>query len=563
MTAENYNGGKPGSRRFRFNVKTVRTKLLLAALVPFLAILTLFISTLYLLGEINQGVGRIYQQRIVPTQSLKVIADNYAVRVIDAVNKANAGIFSAEQALRQIKQAQELIAENWSGYLASGLSGREAELAEEANVLFARANRAIADIEHKLTGFVNKASGRVEGKLDAIDGPLYTDIDPISDKISELIQLQLELAGQERESIDLWYRESVVAYIVGGIIILVLLLALRLMISRSVILPLNTLRSTMEKIARHSDLTVKTGITSRDEIGAMAAAFDAMLQKISCLIVEITAATEQIATAAEEMSVVSTQACDNTRHQQTQTGQATSAIRDMSVSVQQVCQHATDTNEASVHANSQAQNGYLVVQQTVSGIDELAAIVQQASEAVYKVEQDTQNIGVVLEVIKGIADQINLLALNAAIEAARAGDSGRGFAVVANEVRDLAQKTQQSTEEIQQVIERLQFGSQYVVKIMKKGEVSARESAGQAQQTSQALTGISQSVAKITRMNGQIAIVARQQSQVSDDINEHISLINDLTGETSRGAEQIEQASLDLSRLACDLRAMVNLFKVS
>jgi len=319
----------------------------------------------------------------------------------------------------------------------------------------------------------------------------------------------------------------------------------------------------MEKIACDSDLTVKTEIRSRDEIGAMASAFDAMLQKISRLILEIIAATEQIATASEEMSAVSTQACENTRQQQNETGRATSAISTMSVSVQQVYQHATDTNEASLSANSQVQNGYQVVQQTVSGINELAAIVQQASEAVHKVEKDTQSIGLVLEVIKGIADQTNLLALNAAIEAARAGDSGRGFAVVANEVRDLAQKTQQSTEEIQQVIERLQFGSQYVVKIMAKGDKSARESAGQAQQTSEALTEISQSVARISKMNGQIATAAKEQSQASDNINEHIALINELSGETSRGAEQIEQASLDLSRLACDLRAMVNIFKVS
>ncbi|WP_281560260.1 HAMP domain-containing methyl-accepting chemotaxis protein [Thalassomonas sp. RHCl1] len=559
MTAEHIKSGKTRSRFFSFNIKTVRTKLLMAALVPFFAILVLFTSTLYILDEINQAVDRMYQKRIVPTESLKVIADNYAVRVIDAVNKANAGIFTAEQALMQINQAKYLIAQKWGDYLDSGLSGREVQLANEANVLFTRANSAIEAIEQKLASFL----GGVKGELDDIDGPLYDDIDPISDKISELIQLQLELAGQEREHIKLWYQESVAAFVIGGIIILVLLLALRLMISRSVIVPLSSLRSTMEKISRHSDLTLTTKISSRDEIGAMASAFESMLLKISKLIFDITSATEQIATAAEEMSAVSMQTNENTRQQQTQTGQATSAISEMSVSVQQVCQYAIDTNEASLSANVQAQNGYQVVQQTVSGIDELAAIVQQASEAVYKVEQDTQSIGVVLEVIKGIADQTNLLALNAAIEAARAGDSGRGFAVVANEVRDLAQKTQQSTEEIQQVIERLQFGSQYVVKIMDKGEVSARESANQAQQTSRALTEISQSVAQITQMNGQIVTAAKEQSQVSEHINEHICLINELTGETSRGAGQVEQASLDLSRLACDLRAMVNIFKVS
>lgn len=559
MAVEHIKGGNTRSRIFSFNIKTVRTKLLMAALVPFLAILILFTSTLYILDEINQAVDRMYQKRIVPTESLKMIADNYAVRVIDAVNKANAGIFTAEQAQMQINQAKLLIAQKWDGYLNSGLSGREVLLANEANILFTRANSAIEAIEQKLASFF----GGVKGELDDIDGPLYTDIDPISDKISELIQLQLELAGQEREHIQLWYQESAAGFIIGGIIILVLLLALRLMISRSVIVPLGLLRSTMESISQHSDLTLTTKINSRDEIGAMASAFDSMLLKISNLIVDITSATEQIATAAEEMSAVSIQANENTRQQQTQTGRASSAISEMSVSVQQVCQHATDTNEASLSANSQAQNGYRVVQQTVSGIDELAAIVQQVSEAVHKVEQDTQSIGVVLEVIKGIADQTNLLALNAAIEAARAGDSGRGFAVVANEVRDLAQKTQQSTEEIQQVIERLQFGSQYVVKIMAKGEGSARESALQAQQTSRVLTEISQSVAQITQMNGQIVTAAKQQSQVSEHLNEHIFLIHELTGETSSGAEQIERASLDLSRLACDLRSMVNIFKVS
>lgn len=541
-----------------FNHKTVRTKLLMTALVPFIGILSLLITTLYIMDEINQGVDRIYRDRVLPLERLKIIADNYAVRVIDAVNKANAGLYTAEQSLQQIGKAKRIIGENWALYKTTDLDVEEARLATEANVLFKRANIAIENTEKTLATFFD----RVKGQLNDIDGPLYHEIDPISDKISELIEYQLVVAKAEREGIHSWYQESIAGFIIGGLVIFMMLLALRVMISSSVILPLSLLRNTMENIAKNSDLTLKTDIDSKDEIGDMALAFDTMLSRINQLILGITGATEQIATAAEEMSAVSIQANQNSRQQQVETERASAAIAQMTASVLDVEQHARDTNDATLKANVQAKGGYQAVQRTLADINALMTIVQQASVATNKLEDDTQSIGVVLDVIKGIADQTNLLALNAAIEAARAGEFGRGFSVVANEVRNLAQKTQQSTKEIEQVIERLQFGTQYVVQVMGSSEASAGECVRQAKEASLALTDITGSVAEIATMNGQIVAGAHQQSQSSDDISLHILLINELASQTSQGAEQIEQASADLSQLASGLQGMVNIFKV-
>jgi methyl-accepting chemotaxis protein len=183
--------------------------------------------------------------------------------------------------------------------------------------------------------------------------------------------------------------------------------------------------------------------------------------------------------------------------------------------VQEVARNATEAAKAASHSDEEAQNGQAVVDRTINAIDALASEVDRAANVIHRLEQDSDKIGTVLDVIKGIAEQTNLLALNAAIEAARAGEQGRGFAVVADEVRTLASRTQQSTAEIQQMIERLQAGAQEAVSVMEDSRSRASDSVSSAQSAGQSLESITRSVASITDMNTQIASAADEQSALS------------------------------------------------
>jgi methyl-accepting chemotaxis protein len=310
------------------------------------------------------------------------------------------------------------------------------------------------------------------------------------------------------------------------------------------------------------DLSTRADYRGKDELGQVAAAFNAMGQKFQTLIYEVSSATSQLASAAEEMATVTEQTTVGIRAQQAETDQVATAMNEMNATVHDVAQNAGLAAQAAVEADAAATNGKQVVLHTSQVIEQLAAKVEHVAGTVHELETESDNIGAVLDVIRGVAEQTNLLALNAAIEAARAGDQGRGFAVVADEVRTLAQRTQQSTQEIHTMIERLQTGAAQAAKGMEEGRSQAQEGVKQSTETGAALDRITAAVAKIKDMNTHIATAAEQQSAVAEDINRNISNINDVACQTSEGAGQTAAASRELARLGEHLRGLINQFKV-
>jgi len=238
------------------------------------------------------------------------------------------------------------------------------------------------------------------------------------------------------------------------------------------------------------------------------------------------------------------------------------AMNEMAMTAQEVAQNAANTATGAEDANQQALQGHEIVTNTVDGITDLASGIQTASNSIDKVSSDSQEIGRVLDVIKGIAEQTNLLALNAAIEAARAGEQGRGFAVVADEVRSLASRTETSTQEIQQMIERLQQGSEHAVTLMQASNQQADKSVEQASLAGDALQQITQSVASINDMAAQIATAAEEQTSVNEEINRNITNISTISDSTSVEADNTHHSSKDLETLATNLNLLVSQFKV-
>jgi methyl-accepting chemotaxis protein len=253
----------------------------------------------------------------------------------------------------------------------------------------------------------------------------------------------------------------------------------------------------------------------------------------------------------------------NVERQRSETDQVATAINQMTATVQEVASNATNAAASANSADNNAKVGKEVVAATSDAISRLADEVENATNVIKGVEQDSASIGSVLDVIKGIAEQTNLLALNAAIEAARAGEQGRGFAVVADEVRSLASRTQESTQEIEEMIAKLQTGSKNAVGVMEQSREQAQAGVEQAREAAEALESITGAVATINDLNTQIASAAEEQSAVSEEINRSVVSISQISEETATGAEQTTSSANDLSKLAGDLQGLVSQFRVS
>lgn len=537
---------------------SIRRKLMLTTILPVLGIVIIIATSLSQLQSANDGVDRIYEERVLPLKDLKVIADEYAVLVIDAVNKANAGILTGAEALQGIQTARKTITGKWQDYRAHTLTDDELQMANDAEQLFVVADRSLDKLE---MGIKQVGLGNIKGQLDAYDGPLYKDIDPISDKISTLINLQLQIASEERSDVRSVYESSLIIMLVLGVSLIVVLMLMGGMVYRSIRKPLNALRFAMSQVAKKSDLTATVEVNSSDELGKMSENFNQMLAHQRLLIGGISSAALQLASAAEEMSSISDQTNKSIGSQRMEIEQVASAMNQMVSNSQEVAKSAEQADSQTKVMQEQANQGNDIVSAAVASTNSLIGNVAQVSERICAVEKNSENIDSIINVIKEIADQTNLLALNAAIEAARAGDQGRGFSVVADEVRTLAQRTQQSTTEIQNAIERLQVDTRSAVNAMEQSQKEAAQTSGKAAEAGNALQGISAAVCMITDMNTHIASASEEQTSVGEEINRSLVAINDSAQGSSEGAQQLSIASDELSKLAAELNTKVGQFK--
>ncbi len=314
-------------------------------------------------------------------------------------------------------------------------------------------------------------------------------------------------------------------------------------------------------ISNH-DVSHHCSMVSHDLIGEIVTSFNLMAENLRNIMGQISGSTTQLAAAAEEMSAITDEANRGVQKQQADVEQVAMAMSEMSSSVQDVARSAAVAAESASEADSEAKAGALVATEAIGGIDSLVGEVEKAAKVIQKLEQETENIGMVLDVIRGIAEQTNLLALNAAIEAARAGEQGRGFAVVADEVRTLASRTQKSTQEIQQMIERLQVGAVDAVQVMEQARSQAQNSVDQVEKAAESLAYIAGSVSGINDMNAQIASAAEEQSAVSAEISNSIASIREVSDQVAAGAQQTASASEELARLSSQQQALMAQFRM-
>jgi len=314
-------------------------------------------------------------------------------------------------------------------------------------------------------------------------------------------------------------------------------------------------------ISNH-DLSASCVIESHDVIGDIVNSFNKMSDTLRNVVGELKQSSEQMLNGINHICVVADATSNGVQNQHTQTQNVEMAIQRMTQTAQDVSSKAAQAAEAAAIAKEESEKGKKVVGQTISSIQTLASAVENASSSINRVEQESLNIGGVLDVIQGISEQTNLLALNAAIEAARAGEQGRGFAVVADEVRTLAQRTQESTKEIQAMIETLQSVSRETVATMEQGQSQANDSVANAKEAGQSLEQITQAVQSITEMNTLINDQAGSQSGVAVEINQNMSAISAIASESKDGAERTNQESQVLANLASKLQQLVSKFRL-
>nr|WP_324726508.1 methyl-accepting chemotaxis protein [Pseudomonas chlororaphis] len=332
-------------------------------------------------------------------------------------------------------------------------------------------------------------------------------------------------------------------------------------ITRQIVIPLRQTLKVVERVAS-GDLSENLQVERRDELGQLQRAMQRMTLSLRELIGGISDGVTQIASAAEQLSAVTEQTSAGVNSQKVETDQVATAMNEMAATVQEVARNAEEASEAAVAADQQAREGDKVVGEAIAQIERLAAEVGNSTAAMGHLKQESDKIGSVLDVIKSVAQQTNLLALNAAIEAARAGEAGRGFAVVADEVRSLAQRTQKSTEEIEELIVGLQNGTQEVANIMDNSRNLTDSSVELTRRAGGSLENITRTVSAIQAMNQQIAAAAEQQSAVAEEINRSVLNVRDVSEQTSAASEETAASSVELARLGTHLQTLVGRFRV-
>ena len=325
--------------------------------------------------------------------------------------------------------------------------------------------------------------------------------------------------------------------------------------------PLSKVNEVLHVISS-GDLTKKLDDSSDDEFGELAKSVNNLIDSLKVLISGISTRATQLAAASEETSAVTAQTTHSIKNQKSQVAQVATATTEMHSTSQLVTQNAEDTLSQIRHADAEAEKVKSISLENKRTIEKLALDVEEAAGVINKLHQDSASIGGILDVIRGVADQTNLLALNAAIEAARAGEQGRGFAVVADEVRTLASRTQESTQEINAMIEVLQAGAEKAVTVMNQGKEQATVCVAQTEKATQALDLITEAVHRAHDVSSQIEQSAREQNVVSQEISEKLENIVGIAEETSVGAQQTSDSSEEVARLAEELQSSVQQFRV-
>ena len=405
------------------------------------------------------------------------------------------------------------------------------------------------------------ASGQLDELRNLLNSDLLTNSEQVNSVLDKLVKINTTQTVALNDQAGSQY-DSAFNLVVGLLIVAAgLTFLFAWLLTRSITLPISQALQAAETIAE-GNLTQPIRAEGNDEAARLLIAMETMQNKLRDTLQGISGSATQLASAAEELNSVTDESARGLVQQNNEIEQAATAVNEMTSAVEEVARNAVSTSEASREATSSASDGRDLVMETVGAIERMSADVQSTADLIGNLAAQSRDIGKVLDVIRGLADQTNLLALNAAIEAARAGEAGRGFAVVADEVRALAHRTQQSTSEIERMIGSIQGGTEQAVNSMRNSTERAESTLNIAKGAGLSLDTINGAIVQINERNLVIASAAEEQAQVAREVDRNLVNIRDLSVQTATGADQTSAASGELSRLAVDLNNMVARFRL-
>lgn len=484
---------------------------------------------------INSAVSQDNLQQLlkisqITQQIQQVLLEVYGYSYTNDANKEHSARAGIEQVISEL-----------AGLLANASAQQQANLKQVA--------QALQHYRSNLQNFATEVEAGLEARKQMI---------AVGERLETLSQELIESQTHKRSSDAQGAHQQMV---ITSVLAMVLGILAAWIITAQIVRPLLDVLQAAERIAS-GDLSQDISVDRRDELGQLQRSMQNMTVKLRGLIGGISNSITQIASAAEELSAVTEQTSAGVNSQKIETDQVATAMNEMTATVQDVARNAQAASEAAEVADQQSRAGDKVVGEAIDQIERLATEVSNSTQAMSTLKQESDKIGTVLDVIKAVAQQTNLLALNAAIEAARAGEAGRGFAVVADEVRSLAQRTQQSTEEIEGLIVSLQNGTQQVSLVMETSRVLTDSSVELTRRAGTALESITRTVSTIQLMNHQIATAAEQQTVVAEEINRSVLNVRDISEQTAGASDETAASSVELARLGNELQVMVSHFRI-
>ncbi len=537
----------------RFNSISIRFKILIIVLIAMLGFSGLLFFN-YLVT--NENTSRLQNVKDIYFPTLERIDANL-VRLDKIKETLNAAVTSAE--IDMLEDTDELALKTRTAF--DDIAKLDAETTNETHNLSALFDRYYTNAKQLTTGLVNETI-----KPEKIKSSVVKMRDSLTVYSKALTDFRL--AGYERftsnisDANDASEAALSIGLSVSLFVIVIVALSgflIGLMIERNV---MNVVDALDEIAEGEGDLTQRLDSKGNDEIGKLANSFNRFMSKLQPIIRQVSDSTLELSTSAERMTSISAENKTSSARQHQETELVASAMTEMTATVHEVARNSESAAMSAREANTEASKGQSVVAATIDSINQLANEVEAAADVIQRLEKDCVDIGSIMNVIRGISEQTNLLALNAAIEAARAGEQGRGFAVVADEVRTLASRTQQSTDEIQEMVERLQSGTTQAVNAMAKGRAQAHASVDHVARAGESLSVISNSVTIISEMNAQIATAAEEQTAVAEEINRNIITISDLGHHVTSSSEKAASSSGEISLMSSNLRNLVGRFKV-